>query len=237
MVILHHPRYISTWRHSPSSASGRLGSGCRFAAPRSSPPRAPRSRPRPRHSRDLCRSLPPRPLRLLSPAAQPRPRSAAPCNRLTHYAAVALSPPSRPTGAAFRLRFGRYSLPSVLPCAPPSFRPPLFGCCATLSTLRPRAGHTFALRVARSLRYASTRRPPCSPPLLFALSPPRCVCTCAAGVSGCRFAAPCSPRAAPPRARGIAATAPPGTPCGHPRPPLRADLRCPPQRPKGRLIG
>lgn len=220
----------------PSSASGRRGSGGGFPATRLPPSRAPRSRPRPRHRRDLCRSLPPRPLRLRSPAAQPRPRYAAPCNRLTHYAAVALSAPSRPTGAAFRLRFGRYSLPSVLPCAPPSFRPPLLGCCATLATLRPRAGHTFALRVARSLRYASTRRPPCSPPLLFALSAPRCVHTCAAWVSGCRFAAPRSPRAARPRARGLAATAPPRLPCGHPRPPLRADLRCPPQRPKGRLI-
>ena len=164
-----------------------------------------------------------------------------PTLRLHAPPSVRSSPPAapaatcRPPGAAFRLRFGRYSLPSVLPCAPPSFRPPLLGCCATLATLRPRAGHTFALRVARSLRYASTRRPPCSPPLLFALSAPRCVHTCAAWVSGCSYAAPCSPRAARPRARGIAATAPPRLPCGHPRPPLRADLRCPPQRPKGRL--
>lgn len=226
-----------SWRHSPSSASGRPGPGRGFAAPCSSPSRAPRSLHRPPQCGDLCRSLPPRPLRLRSPAAQPRPRSAAPCNQLTHYAAVALSPPSRPTGVAFRLHFGRFPLPYVLPCAPPFFRLPLLGCCATLATLQARAGHTFALRVARSLRYGSTRRPPCSSPLLFALSPPRFVCTCAAWVSGCRFAAPRSPRAARPRARGIAATAPPRLPCGHPRPPLRADLRCPPQRPKGRLIG
>ena len=173
------------------------------------------------HVRTSGRSLPT--LRLHAP---PFVRSAAP---------AAPAATRRPTGVAFRLRFGRFPLPYVLPCAPPFFPLPLLGCCATLATLQRRAGHTFALRVARSLRFGSTRRPSCSSPLLFALSPPRFVCTCAAGVSGRGFAAPRSPRAARPRARGIAATAPPRLPCGRPRPRLCRDLRCPPQRPKGRL--
>lgn len=52
---------------------------------------------------------------------------------------------------------------------------------------------------------------------------------------GRRHAATRSPPALPPRARGKAATAPPGTPCGHPRPPLCGDLRCPPQLTELRL--
>lgn len=52
---------------------------------------------------------------------------------------------------------------------------------------------------------------------------------------GRRHAATRSPPALPPRARRKAATAPPGIPCGLPRPPLCGDLGRPPQLTELRL--
>ena len=79
---------------------------------------------------------------------------------------------------------------------PALFRPSLLGCCATLATLRARAGHTFALRVARSLRYAFTRRPLCArrlqqlQQLRFALRASRSVFASVAIRSPSRFRVP-----------------------------------------------